>query len=66
MVFDKKAYWDRRERKLRGQGNRTRTSIVTPTMVPTTEGYKTKEKKLSKYAIRKNTKRARKAQVNGI
>lgn len=64
MAFDLKKYWERRKKGLRGQGNTARTSVVIPVLSPNMEPYKHKEKALSKYAIRKNTKRARKAQKN--
>lgn len=60
MIFDKKEYRKRREAGLRGQGDEpvTRKPFL---------GSITPSKKLvSKKAILKNTKRARKAALHGI
>lgn len=56
-MFNKKEYWKNREAKKRGQGDKLQDAVG---FTPARE-YKPEPKKLSRYAIRKNTKRARKA-----
>lgn len=63
MTFDKKTYRANRELGLRGQGNTVKESSIdrygngNHVTTPST-------KQVGKYALRKNTKRARKAVLN--
>jgi hypothetical protein len=60
MPFDKEEYRKRRKEGLRGQGDPLKPdNTISPVVTPST-------KPVSKKAIRKNTKRARKANKNGI
>lgn len=61
MTINKEEYWKNRAKGLRGQGQRVRTSQLTGFAYADYTGpYKPSTKPLSRYAIRKNTKRARK------
>jgi len=65
MAFDKEEYWDNRKKGLRGQGHTVKTKFVSKFPDYSSDAYEPKEKPLSRYAVRKNTKRARAAAKRG-
>jgi hypothetical protein len=65
MVFSKERYWGLRGNGLRGQGPTTRESHPVRRLY-SSEQNPGVNKPLSRYAIRKNTKRARKVAQLGI
>lgn len=64
--FDKDDYSKRRKKGLRGQGEIARVSHIGKDYGGKSHVNPTSEKLPGKYALRKNTKRARKAALNGI
>lgn len=59
MSFDKKEYWDNRSKGVRGQGHTVKPAHTTRRYGYGTHVTSPSKKPLGRYAIRKNTKRAR-------